>query len=358
MKRLLLLLLVPFSAMAQNDKGYTIKGNIAGLKDSTLVYLANSAGNPLAQAYARGGKFQLMGKVENEDVYQLSFIGYPDSYEVFLGNENVVVSGQATALRSLSVSGSPSAQDFILYQKRFNPLKEKLNKNVGLANQVQDAKKRDSLVNQVNKTVTEIQAQIDRFVTEKPGSPVTPFILYITNQLSSDPALLEQRYEQLTASAKNNPYAKALGDLVAASRFGAIGSEAPDFTQNNVEGVPVSLTSFKGKYVLIDFWASWCGPCRRENPNVVAAYQAFKDKNFTVLGVSLDNDKQKWIDAIKADNLDWPHVSDLAYWNNAVAKLYRVSSIPQNYLIDPQGKIVAKNLRGEELHQVLSQVLK
>ena len=133
---------------------------------------------------------------------------------------------------------------------------------------------------------------------------------------------------------------------------------APDFTQNDAEGKPISLSSFRGKYVLVDFWASWCGPCRRENPNVVAAYNEFKDKSFTILGVSLDQDKQKWLDAIKNDGLSWTHVSDLAYWNNAVAKKYHVESIPQNYLIGPDGKIVAKNLRGEELRDALAKLLK
>jgi peroxiredoxin len=130
---------------------------------------------------------------------------------------------------------------------------------------------------------------------------------------------------------------------------------AMDFTQNDTLGNPVSLSSFKGKYVLIDFWASWCGPCRQENPNVVKAFNNYKDKGFTVLGVSLDqpNAKDKWMKAIHDDNLTWTQVSDLKFWGNAVAVQYGIQAIPQNFLIDPQGKIIGKNLRGEALNKKL-----
>jgi peroxiredoxin len=132
---------------------------------------------------------------------------------------------------------------------------------------------------------------------------------------------------------------------------------APDFTMNDTTGNPVSLSSFRGKYVLVDFWASWCGPCRAENPNVVKAYNEYKGKNFTILGVSLDKTKDAWEKAIKDDHLAWNQVSDLQYWDNAAAKLYGVQAIPANFLIGPDGKIVAKNLRGDALENELSKIL-
>ena len=140
--------------------------------------------------------------------------------------------------------------------------------------------------------------------------------------------------------------------------YEAAAAKAPDFELATPEGKLVKLSDFAGKYVLLDFWASWCPPCREENPHVVKAYERFKDKNFTVLGVSLDDSKSRWMQAIQADKLTWTQVSDLKRWDGDVVALYKVDGIPTSFLIDPEGKIIAKNLRGPDLEEFLSKIIK
>jgi peroxiredoxin len=183
---------------------------------------------------------------------------------------------------------------------------------------------------------------------------------YATNLLNPEEEylFLDSLNKGFQKEIPNSRYVKEFNTKLAQYKnVVSIGQQAPDITLDSPEGKPVSLSSLRGKYVLIDFWASWCGPCRNENPNVVRMYNKFKGKNFEIFGVSLDKSKDKWLEAIKDDGLSWVHVSDLQYWQSAGAKLYNVQGIPATFLIDPNGKVIAKNLRGQALEDKLDQVL-
>jgi peroxiredoxin len=201
-------------------------------------------------------------------------------------------------------------------------------------------------------------ARLKEFISQYPASFSAVYVLDL-NSRGMDLKELDTLYDMLSPVYKDSRNGRHLAATLDGNQVTGVGKIAPDFSQPDTLGRMVKLSDFRGKYVLVDFWASWCGPCRAENPNVVKAYNEYKDKGFTVLGVSLDQPGKRdaWLSAIQHDGLAWTQVSDLKFWNNAVVLLYNISAIPVNLLLDPQGKIVAKNLHGEALRSKLNEVL-
>jgi peroxiredoxin len=199
-----------------------------------------------------------------------------------------------------------------------------------------------------------------KYAKENPASPIA--ILALENGVGNggdlDPESIGPVFDHLSEANRQSEKGLAFKIRIDEARKTSIGHMAPDFTQNDTLDKPVSLASFRGKYVLIDFWASWCGPCRLENPNLVAMYEKYSRKGFQIVGISLDQPgaKDKWLAAIHKDGLTWPQLSDLQFWKNAVAEAYGIKAIPQNFLVDPSGKIVGKSLRGEELEKKLQEI--
>jgi peroxiredoxin len=339
--------------------GFHIKGHIKGIPDNSIVFLAdaNKPADTLARAAVKGGTFILTGRVTEPNLFVLNFSSAKKKTTLFIGNETVEVTGDIENLTAMQVTGSPSEADFLQFEKVFNPLFAQMNQISQMANAPGNVSKRDSIGEVYQQTAMQIQLKVDSFILQKKSSYVSPFLLVVVNQLSEDVFLLERRYQTLSPEVQRSMYGKYLQEQIDNGKVGAIGSDAQDFSQADTAGIMISLSSFKGKYVLVDFWASWCKPCRMENPNVLAAFERFKAKNFTVLGVSLDQNRSSWIKAINDDKLYWSQVSDLKSWNNDVARQYKIQQIPQNILIDPNGKIIGKNLRGADLDSRLCALL-
>ncbi|MCP2029631.1 thiol-disulfide isomerase/thioredoxin [Flavobacterium sp. HSC-32F16] len=199
--------------------------------------------------------------------------------------------------------------------------------------------------------------EISKFITEHPKSIVSSYVLYRNWSYRLSPEEITKNIALLDKSQQNTTYVKELKELVTVLNGLAVGKKAPDFTAPDPEGKPVRFSENLKGYTLVDFWASWCGPCRKENPNIVAAYKEYHDKGFNIMGISLDKKKENWVKGIQDDNLTWLHVSELTYWNSTIAKLYGVRAIPGNYLVDSKGIIVARNLRGEDLQTTLKTLL-
>ncbi len=361
MKQLILQLFLGVVMISANAQAFRVTGKIQGLPDGSPVYMVNpgSEQDTLASGTVNQGMFQLTGSVPDVDTRFLVFPSVNQRMVLFMGNEELVVNAVANDVYNGQVNGGmyhKDYEDFLIYVKPINDLVEYYK---GTSQAARTTQARDSLKTALSVVYNIYQNTVDRFISRKSNSPMAAMVLAYSwdTDLNKDAKLAENRLNQLGEVARNSKYGKHMAEVLASASVGSIGSKALDFTQNDVNGKPVSLSQFKGKYVLVDFWAAWCRPCRAENPNVVAAYNKYRNNNFTVLGVSLDQNKEAWLQAIKADNLTWTNVSDLKYWNNQAAQLYRISSIPQNLLIDPNGIIIGKNLRGPELLAKLEEVL-
>jgi peroxiredoxin len=372
MKKLVLTALASLPALlfAQTGK-FTVQGNVANFNAPAKVYIQyrKEGKTVIDSTVLKDGKFSFTG-----DAAAMPMSGYilfnekgtgmnssRDYHAVFFEQGTINVT-TADKMANATVTGTKTNKESEQYRLAMKPVNEAYTAlEAKQKAATEEQQKSPAFIKQGKldeKAIEEQEKALNKqFITQNPDSYISLNALQ-SYAYSADYVDIAPLYEGLSANIKASTGGKAFAEILPKLKAVALGAIAPEFAEADTAGKMVSLSSFRGKYVLIDFWASWCGPCRHENPNVVKAFNQYKDKNFTILGVSLDRPdaKKAWLAAIKKDGLNWTQVSDLQFWKSKTADMYGVRAIPQNFLINPDGKIIGKNLRGEDLNEKLAEI--
>jgi len=372
-KLFLIILSAPLLTFAQNN--FTLSGKVGtdGAPAKAFLLYRDGKRTVTDSVTLTGGSFKFTGTVQEPVPARLIIdhkgVGFAkttasaDMMMLYLAKEDIKISSP-DSLKRAAFPGSAINAEYEKYKAHMAAVNLELESVYNSFRNATEAQKKDSAFRSDNQAKADSADRRFRmlqysFIKSNPESYVSLSTLRDATRPVLEVAVIEPLFNSLSPKLRSSEAGRELMAMINERKALALGKYAPQFTQNDQFEKPVKLSDFKGKYVLIDFWASWCAPCRAENPNVVRAYKEFKDKGFTVLGVSLDRPGKKddWIKAIQADGLEWTQVSDLKFWDNEVAKLYGIHSVPQNFLLDPSGKVIAENLRGEELQTKLREIL-
>jgi peroxiredoxin len=373
MKKIILMALacLPAFVFAQEGK-YTVEGTIGAYNAPAKGYIqARINGKTITDSVIlKNGKFQFEGKVGSVPVNAYIMLNekgtgpnYHDYRMIYLEPGTIRLTSPSSDLRANAKVEGPKTntenENFQLAYKPINDGQKIIDDKEKAATPEQLAS--PEFIKQDKQAQKELDAQEvlvnKKFIQENPDSYISLDALE-NYAYSADYVDIAPLFNGLSSAIKESEPGKKFAERLPKLKAVALGAVAPEFAEADTSGKTIKLTSFRGKYVLIDFWASWCGPCRHENPNVVKAFNRFKGQNFTIIGVSLDRPgaKDKWLAAIHKDGLAWTQVSDLKFWDSKVAGQYAVRGIPQNFLLDPTGKIIAKNLRGDDLEEKLEEL--